>query len=82
METQEHMERLIRRENVKHFRELLKTVVKEEAERRRIRKLLAQEQQKLSSLKTGSQRICTLTTSRVPWRPAGERGKTQEGVEQ
>jgi hypothetical protein len=39
------MERLVRRENVKHFRELLKTV-KEEAERRRIQKLLAQEQQK------------------------------------
>jgi hypothetical protein len=39
------MERLIRRENVKHFRELLKTV-KEETEHRRIQKLLAQEQQK------------------------------------
>ena len=45
METQEHMERLIRRENVKHFRELLKTV-KEEAARQRIQTLLAQEQQK------------------------------------
>ena len=39
------MERLIRRENVRHFRELLKTV-KEEAERQRIQKLLAREQQK------------------------------------
>ena len=39
------MERLIRRENVPHFRELLRTV-KEEAERQRIQKLLAQEQQK------------------------------------
>ena len=39
------MDRLIRRENVRHFRELLKTV-KDEAERRRIQKLLAQEQQK------------------------------------
>jgi len=45
METQEHMERLIRRENVKHFRELLKTA-KEEAARQRIQKLLAQELQK------------------------------------
>jgi hypothetical protein len=39
------MERFIRRENVKHFRELLKTV-RDEAERQRIQKLLAQEQQK------------------------------------
>ena len=39
------MERLIRHENVKHFRELLRTV-KEEAGRQRIQKLLAQEQQK------------------------------------
>ena len=39
------MDRLIRRENVRHFRELLRTV-KEEAERQRIQKLLAQEQQK------------------------------------
>ena len=44
-ETQENMDRLIRRENVPHFRELLRTV-KEEAERQRIQKLLAQEQQK------------------------------------
>jgi len=45
MQTREAMERLIRRENVKHVRELLRTV-KEEAGRQRIQKLLAQEQQK------------------------------------
>lgn len=39
------MERFVRRENVKHFRELLKTM-KDEAERRRILKLLAEELQK------------------------------------
>ena len=39
------MERLVRRENVKHYRELLKTV-KDEAERQRIQKLLAEEVQK------------------------------------
>ena len=39
------MERLIRRENVKHFRELLRTVKKEPG-CRRIQKLLAREQQK------------------------------------
>jgi len=39
------MERFVRRENVKHFRELLKTA-KTEAERQQIRKLLAEEQQK------------------------------------
>ena len=39
------MDRFIRRENVKHYRELLKTV-KDEAERQRILKLLAEEQQK------------------------------------
>jgi hypothetical protein len=39
------MERFVRRENVKHYRELLKTV-KDEAERRRIQKLLAEELQK------------------------------------
>ena len=39
------MERFVRRENIKHYRELLKTV-KDEAERRRIQKLLAEEQQK------------------------------------
>jgi hypothetical protein len=39
------MDRFIRRENVKHYRELLKTV-KEETERQRILKLLADEQQK------------------------------------
>ena len=39
------MNRFIRRENVKHFRELLKTA-KDDAERERIQKLLAEEQQK------------------------------------
>jgi hypothetical protein len=39
------MDRFIRRENIKHYRELLKTV-KDEAERQRILKLLAEEQQK------------------------------------
>ena len=39
------MDRFIRRENVKHYRELLKTV-KDETERQRILKLLAEEQQK------------------------------------
>ena len=39
------MERFVRRENIKHYRELLKTV-KDEAERQRIQKLLAEEQQK------------------------------------
>jgi hypothetical protein len=39
------MDRFIRRENVKHFRELLKTA-KTEAERERIQKLLDEELQK------------------------------------
>ena len=39
------MERFVRRENIKHYRELLKTV-KDEAERQRIQKLLAEEVQK------------------------------------
>jgi hypothetical protein len=39
------MDRFIRRENVKHYRELLKTV-KTEAERQKLLKLLAEEQQK------------------------------------
>jgi hypothetical protein len=39
------MDRFIRRENVKHYRELLKTV-KTEAERQQILKLLAEELQK------------------------------------
>ena len=39
------MERFVRRENIKHYRELLKTV-KDEADRQRIQKLLAEEQQK------------------------------------
>ena len=39
------MDRFIRRENVKHYRELLKAA-KAEAERQRILKLLAEEQQK------------------------------------
>ena len=39
------MDRFIRRENVKHYRELLKTA-KTEAERQQILKLLAEEQQK------------------------------------
>ena len=39
------MERFIRRENVKHYRELLKTVTDERV-RERLLKLLAEEQQK------------------------------------
>jgi len=39
------MERFIRRENVRHYRELLERVT-DEAERRKIRKLLEEEQQK------------------------------------
>jgi hypothetical protein len=39
------MERFIRRENVRHYRDLLKQVTDEE-ERRRIIKLLDEEQQK------------------------------------
>ena len=39
------MDRFIRRENVKHYRELLKTV-KDDAERQRILKLLAEEERK------------------------------------
>jgi hypothetical protein len=39
------MDRFIRRENVKHYRELLK-VTQSEAERQRTLKLLAEEQQK------------------------------------
>ena len=39
------MERFVRRENVKHYKELLKTA-KDEAERQRILKLLAEEVQK------------------------------------
>jgi hypothetical protein len=39
------MDRFIRRENIKHYRELLKTA-KTEAERQKILKLLAEEQQK------------------------------------
>jgi hypothetical protein len=38
------MDRFIRRENVKHYRELLK-VTQDESERQRILKLLAEEQQ-------------------------------------
>ena len=39
------MERFIRRENIKHYQELLKWV-KDEAERQRILKLLAEEREK------------------------------------
>jgi rubrerythrin len=39
------MERFVRRENIKHYQELLKRV-KDEAERQRILKLLAEERQK------------------------------------
>ena len=39
------MDRFVRRENVKHYKELLKTM-KDEAERQRILKLLAEEVQK------------------------------------
>lgn len=40
-----HMERFVRRQNVKHYEQLLKTV-SDEAERRAISKLLAEERQK------------------------------------
>jgi hypothetical protein len=39
------MDRFVRRENIKHYKELLKTV-KDEGERERILKLLAEERQK------------------------------------
>ena len=39
------MDRFIRRENVRHYRELLETA-KDETERQRILKLLAEEKQK------------------------------------
>lgn len=39
------MDRFIRRENVKHYRELLKTVT-DETERQKILKLLAEEEKK------------------------------------
>ncbi len=39
------MERFIRRENIKHYKELLKTVT-DLAERQRILKLIAEEEQK------------------------------------
>jgi hypothetical protein len=39
------MERFIRRENIKHYQELMKRV-KDEAERQRILKLLAEEREK------------------------------------
>jgi hypothetical protein len=39
------VDRFIRRENVKHFRELLKSAT-DEAERQRLSNLLAEEQQK------------------------------------
>ena len=39
------MDRFVRRENVKHYRELLKKV-KDEAERQKILKLLVEEQQR------------------------------------
>jgi hypothetical protein len=39
------MERFVRRENVKHYQELLKTV-KDEAQRQKVLKLLAEEVQK------------------------------------
>jgi hypothetical protein len=39
------MERFVRRENIKHYKELLKTL-KDEAERQQILKLLAEERQK------------------------------------
>ena len=39
------MDRFVRRENVKHYQEMLK-VAKDDAERQRILKLLAEEQQK------------------------------------
>lgn len=42
------MERFIRRENIRHYRDLLKRV-KDEAERRQILKLLEEEQQKQSA---------------------------------
>ena len=39
------MDRFVRHENIKHYQELLK-IVKDEAERQRILKLLAEERQK------------------------------------
>jgi rubrerythrin len=39
------MDRFVRRENIKHYQELLKRV-KDEAERQRLLKLLAEERQK------------------------------------
>jgi hypothetical protein len=39
------MDRFVRRENIKHYKELLKTA-KDEAERQRILMLLAEERQK------------------------------------
>jgi hypothetical protein len=39
------VDRFVRRENIKHYQELLNTI-KDEAERQRILKLLAEEQQK------------------------------------
>jgi hypothetical protein len=39
------MDRFVRRENIKHYKDLLKTV-KDDAERQRILKLLAEERQK------------------------------------
>jgi len=39
------MDRFVRRENVRHYRDLLGTV-KDEADRQRLLKLLAEEQQK------------------------------------
>ncbi len=41
------MERFVRRENIRHYRDLLKRV-KDEAERRQILRLLEEEQQKQS----------------------------------
>jgi hypothetical protein len=47
------VDRFVRRENVRHYRELLKTV-KDEAERQRLLKLLAEEQQKQKDAATRS----------------------------
>jgi hypothetical protein len=40
------MDRFIRRENVKHYRELLKTTAKTDAARQQIQNLLDEEEQK------------------------------------
>jgi hypothetical protein len=63
------MERFIRRENIKRFRKLL-LEVKDDAERRRIQKLLLEEEQKQSAAETPSTstapRLPDVSSSRLP----------------